>query len=158
MLHFKCPGCSAGLRVQESRAGKLTACPSCGRHVRAPNARPDSPEIVEELPVVEAAEAAEAAEDDEGRPRRRRRRKPARPLPEDDEDAACGDFMTRNRFMGAVGVVLGLFFTGSALVAGLIGRVDLRNPLNNPYNAGGCFGLLLGVLLLLIGILYAVRG
>ena len=157
MLHFVCPGCSAGLRVQDSKAGKLTVCPSCGRKVKAPLFRADAPEIVEELPLAEDEDEEERETDEEyeDRPRKRRRKRPP-PPPEEDEGPR--DYITRNRFMGAVGVFFGLCFTASALVAALTHAVDLRNPLNNPYNAGGCFGLLLGVLLLIVGVIYAVRG
>ena len=159
MIRFKCSDCSAGLRVDDSRAGKLTACPRCGTTVRAPTRTPGEPEIVEELPVVENEEEildAVAADEDEDRRRAHRRKIRSAPPPEEATDP--GDFVTRNRIMGFVGIFFGLSFTSSALVTAILGAVDLRNPLNNPYNCGGCLGLLFGVLLIGVGAAYTIRG
>ena len=154
MIHFECPQCAAGLRVSDDKAGKLVRCPGCGATPRAPAARPQE---VEELPVVEDEEIAkgEAAEDDEDRPPapRRKRRQPVV-----DEEGGEREFVTRNRIMGAVGVLIGLGFTIGALCTALAGAVDFRNPLTTPYNCGGCLGLLLGVLLIVVGVIYAIRG
>jgi hypothetical protein len=181
VIHFQCPDCSAGLRVADEKAGKLTICPHCRRKVRAPARKPGKVEEVEELPVVEdeeeepemevvrsAREDEDEEEDEEERPRARRRDeddddKPRRrlrspPPPPEEEGRGDGEFLTRNRIMGVVGCILGLGFTVTALVGHFTGIVDVRNPLTTPYNAGGCFGLLLGVLMLAVGAIYAIRG
>ena len=163
MIRFKCPDCSAGLRVDDAKAGKLTACPSCGKTVRAPARSPADPEIVEELPVVEDEEEDEevldavAADDDEGR-RRKRRRKMERPPPPEDEEPGGRDFMTRNRLMGLVGIVFGVALSIAVFMMSVTGRVDLRNYLANAYNCGGCLSFILAVLLIVVGIIYAIRG
>jgi hypothetical protein len=167
VIHFKCPVCAAGLRVADEKAGKLTLCPNCRRKVRAPTRGPGQVEVVEELPVVEDEEEeeiqeVEAAEDDTGndeRPRLRRRiaSRPAPPERHEDEESRR-EIVTRNRIMGVIGTVLGLAFTIGSLISWTSGRVDMFNPLNTPYNAGGCFGLLLGVLMLVVGVIYAIRG
>src|SRR5207302_6062555 len=113
------------------------------------------------LPVVEdeEVEEVEAAEDEHARPRKRRRIA-ARPPPPDEEedDDRRREIVTWNRIMGVLGVFLGLAFTVGALVLQASGAADVRNPLTTPANAGGCFGLLLGVLLLIVGAIYAIRG
>jgi hypothetical protein len=162
----------AGLRVSDDKAGKRVRCPGCGETPRAPAAPPQE---VEELPVVEDEEEAEDAEPGEGdwdrRPARRRRddeeedegevrsrKVRKRPPPAEDEAGGHRDFVTRNRIMGAVGFLLGLGFTIGALCTALAGVADLRNPLTTFYNFAGCFGLLLGLALLAVGTIYAIRG
>ena len=187
MIRFQCPGCSTGLRVADDRAGKLTRCPSCGQIVRAPARRPGEVEIVEELPVVEDEEEVEEGEsvqdeeeedrEEEERPRRPRRRRVeddedeedddgppvirGRPPPrteEDEDEERRREIVTWNRVMGIVGVVLGIGFTVAAVVFQASGAADFFNPLTTPANAGGCFALLLGLALLVVGAIYAVRG
>jgi DNA-directed RNA polymerase subunit RPC12/RpoP len=49
MIRFTCSRCDKGLRADESKAGSIAKCPSCGHKVSipAPHPEPTSPEDAE---------------------------------------------------------------------------------------------------------------
>src|SRR5437762_2833741 len=95
MIRFTSSRCDKGLRAEESMAGSIAKCPSCGHKVLipAPHPEPIAPEDAE--PRVAAA----------GPPARRRKRKwPGRQAAETDRG--------RRFVIIIIGVVLGMHLLG----------------------------------------------
>jgi DNA-directed RNA polymerase subunit RPC12/RpoP len=187
MIRFQCSHCGKTLGIAATEAGKMIKCPACGEKVRVPAgkaaggpaAKPPGPvrkapapppkrrpadeveeeEVADVEPVEEEEErrparkvkvkrrsedVEEDEDEEEERPRRKSRRR--REAEDYEEDGAS----VANRIRGGVGIVVG---AGVVAASFLIEKFQHEDFVAAKYTILG-----LGVLLVVAGIVYLIRG